>query len=66
VDLAEQFALFVDHWRANGGSKLSWDATLRNWLRRAKTFSGPSRAQQSRGHGNHDVYKFIFDKATEE
>jgi hypothetical protein len=66
LDLAEVFAGFRDWCAANGARKVDWNATLRKWLRSEQTRHGASRAQQSRGHGNHDVYKFIFDKATEE
>jgi len=43
----EQFARFCDHWRAQPGAKgrkVDWQATWRNWLRRAPEFGGGSRA----------------------
>lgn len=39
VDLRVQTELFRDHWKGNGERKADWDATFRNWLRRAKDFS---------------------------
>lgn len=29
---------FLDYWRGNGGTKLDWDATWRNWIRKAVEF----------------------------
>jgi hypothetical protein len=39
VELKAQAELFRDHYTANGESKADWDATFRNWLRRAREFS---------------------------
>lgn len=39
VDLEAEHRKFVDYWRAKSGkdaTKLDWDATWRNWIRRAK------------------------------
>lgn len=39
VDLEAEHRKFVDYWRAKAGkdaTKLDWDATWRNWIRRAK------------------------------
>lgn len=39
VDLEAEHRKFVDYWRAKSGkdaTKLDWDATWRNWVRRAK------------------------------
>lgn len=38
VDLEAQAELFRDHWKGNGELKADWDATFRNWLRRAREF----------------------------
>jgi hypothetical protein len=35
VDLEREFEKFCDYWRAEGKPKADWNATLRNWLRRA-------------------------------
>ena len=35
VDLDREFARFVDYWQGEGKPKADWDATLRNWIRRA-------------------------------
>lgn len=38
IDLRREHAKFVDHWTAvsgQRGTKLDWDATWRNWMRRA-------------------------------
>lgn len=35
VDLDREFARFVDYWRGEGKAKVDWNATLRNWIRRA-------------------------------
>lgn len=70
VDLRDQFARFRDYWLAKPGSqgtKLDWDATLRNWLRqaadrmpRSPTFGKPYAQPHEdpldrlrRTHGNH-------------
>ena len=33
-----ELAKFKDHWRSNGKTKVDWDATWRNWKRRAPEF----------------------------
>jgi hypothetical protein len=39
VDVAAQTDLFRDHWRGKGEVRDDWDATFRNWLRRAPGFA---------------------------
>ncbi|MEL4357070.1 MULTISPECIES: hypothetical protein [unclassified Luteococcus] len=50
VDLAYEHRKFVDHWTATPGQKgvkLDWDATWRNWMRRAGERNPPRQRQQS-------------------
>lgn len=42
ADLAAELAIFRDHEFPK--AKSDWDATFRNWLRRAKTFGGKNEA----------------------
>lgn len=35
VDLDHEFAKFCDYWRSEGRPKADWNATLRNWIRKA-------------------------------
>lgn len=49
VDLKVQVELFRDHYKANGESKADWDATFRNWLRRAREFSRGRTAPKIQG-----------------
>ena len=50
AEIQKQVDLFRDHWVANGGVKLDWDATWRNWIRRAPEFSrSPGRANGRNG-----------------
>lgn len=53
ADVERELSVFADHWRARPGKdgvKLDWDATWRNWLRRAPSFQrGPGRSQPIRG-----------------
>lgn len=49
VDLKAQAELFRDHYKANGESKADWDATFRNWLRRAREFSRGRTAPKIQG-----------------
>lgn len=51
LDLHREHAKFVDHWTAQPGAKgvkADWDATWRNWMRRAaeQAPNGKSRRQQ--------------------
>lgn len=41
VDVESQFELFCDYWRAHGKKMMDWNATFRNWLRRAPEFERP-------------------------
>ncbi len=44
VDLHDQAARFRDYWQAKSGkdaTKVNWDATFRNWLRRAGDWAKP-------------------------
>jgi hypothetical protein len=49
VELKAQAELFRDHYKANGESKADWDATFRNWLRRAREFSRGRPAPKIQG-----------------
>jgi hypothetical protein len=49
VDLKDQAELFRDHYKANGELKADWDATFRNWLRRAREFSRGRAAPKIQG-----------------
>lgn len=49
VDFRTEHAKFIDHWLAQPGSrgvKLDWDATWRNWMRRAAEFGPPRNVPQ--------------------
>jgi hypothetical protein len=50
ADPDREFAKFTDHWRAASGAnarKHDWDATWRNWCRKAAEFRrGPAQASQ--------------------
>jgi hypothetical protein len=35
VNLTAETAKFADHWRSKGERRVDWDATWRNWIRRA-------------------------------
>lgn len=35
---------FRDYWRGTGGTKLDWDATWRNWIRRSFAQQRPQRS----------------------
>lgn len=42
VDQQAEHRQFVDHWKAQPGAKgvkVDWDATYRNWIRRAAKFA---------------------------
>jgi hypothetical protein len=49
VELKAQAELFRDHYKANGELKADWDATFRNWLRRAREFSRGRAAPKIQG-----------------
>jgi hypothetical protein len=51
VDVAAQTDLFRDHWRGKGEVRDDWDATFRNWLRRAPGFA-PHSAGMTTTNGN--------------
>lgn len=38
---------FIDHWRGNGEVKANWNATWRNWMRRAQTNAEHYRSRAS-------------------
>lgn len=40
VDIDEETEKFVDYWLAHGRKMASWEATWRNWMRRAPKFDG--------------------------
>lgn len=42
LDIDSQHEMFVDYWRAHGKKMLDWQATWRNWMRRAPEFARPS------------------------
>lgn len=51
VDWRRELARFVDYWTAKpgqGGVKLDWDATWRNWIRRATPSKVPASAPAPR------------------
>ena len=54
-------AEFIDYWTAIAGSrgiKLNWDATFRNWLRRAKTFNhGAGNGKNGSSRGNTESHQ---------
>jgi uncharacterized protein YdaU (DUF1376 family) len=54
ADLDRELPRFRDYWIAKpgaGGRKLDWDATFRNWLRKAHDLRGSDRAPAGGGQG---------------
>lgn len=41
LDIDAQHEMFVDYWKAHGKKMLDWQATWRNWMRRAPEFARP-------------------------
>lgn len=41
VDIDSQHEVFCDYWRAHGKKMADWQATWRNWMRRAPEFARP-------------------------
>lgn len=54
LDFKAEHAKFTDHWHAKAGkdaTKLDWNATWRNWMRRASEYGAkPGKAQQPGGN----------------
>lgn len=51
VDLALEHRKFTDHWKSQPGTKgtkLDWDATWRNWIRRSSKNGGRKQTAQQR------------------
>ncbi len=44
VDLSKETEKFKDHWEAKGEVRASWDATWRNWIRRAEEYGEKDRS----------------------
>ncbi len=40
VDIDKETGRFIDHWLSTGQKKKSWEATWRNWMRRAPQMGG--------------------------
>ena len=61
VDLDSEHRKFTDHWKAQPGAKgvkLDWDATWRNWIRRAAEYAAPrgySTPDQRRAENVHRI-----------
>lgn len=58
VDAIAELGIFRDHWKAAAGRlgiKADWDATFRNWIRKAQSFSRSSAHPQA-GSGAHRPY----------
>ena len=53
IDLAGEFEKFCDYWWGCGRKMADWDATLRNWLRRAPQFSRGQPKSRWRPEGVH-------------
>ncbi|QFI65230.1 hypothetical protein EKH55_0356 [Sinorhizobium alkalisoli] len=51
-----QAAIFLDYYRANGKPMRDWNATWRNWIRRAPDFDRRSQGQD-RQHIAHQAYE---------
>lgn len=49
VPVADELAKFTDHWRSTGIRRVDWDASWRNWIRRAARDYGPPKLQVVRG-----------------
>ena len=40
LDIDKETGRFIDHWLSTGEKKKSWEATWRNWMRRAPQMGG--------------------------
>lgn len=50
--IAEQTEAFVDHWKAKTERRLDWEASWRNWMRKAEDYRKPSKnGKESGAHG---------------
>lgn len=47
INLDYEIQVFKDHWKANGEKKIDWDATLRNWIKRAAGYAAKNKPSQS-------------------
>ena len=64
LDLRREHAKFVDHWAAAPGQrgvKLDWDATWRNWMRRAA--DEDARKPRSRQQETDDLFEAAMARA---
>ena len=52
IDIDAETERFVDYWLAHGKKMASWDATWRNWMRRAPEMGG---AMKPRGHRKPEI-----------
>ena len=53
--LADHVESCLDHFRSKGERRVDWLATIRNWVKRAKSFEGGSGAANPRGGGGGPV-----------
>lgn len=53
VDIKAEFEKFCDYWWGCGRKMMDWDATLRNWLRRAPQFARSDAKERWRPEGLH-------------
>jgi hypothetical protein len=47
VNVDEQLEIFTDYWKGCGKPMADWDATFRNWIRRAPEFDRRNRNARS-------------------
>src|SRR5690606_30348210 len=60
VDLIEEFAKMRDWANSNAERKADWNATFRNWLRRATPKSSPRARQSSE---RQDAMRWLLEQA---
>ena len=60
AEIQKQADLFRDHWQSNGEPKQDWDATWRNWVRRAPEFSAPRGRHPTPGLNRNGTVRVDF------
>jgi hypothetical protein len=55
INLHSELEIFKDHWKANGERRLDWDATLRNWIKRAASYKAKNTPSQSKADSLKDT-----------
>jgi hypothetical protein len=45
VDIEHATNEFIDYWKGNGKAKSDWEATWRNWMRKAESYNGGGQSK---------------------